>query len=154
MPDHDQEDPFERPLKPSRPEQPKNEPVKSDPFEARNPEAGVSEQDMREVPTRWQRIKEHRAFKPVLAVGALAAVGGVALLTSRSPEALKQVSAAVLEKIPEFAEAAFEGIGADGIRKSPTEHNVNEHQRLQHYGPGRTETKIIQVSSYSRGGGA
>lgn len=31
---------------------------------------------------------------------------------------------------------------------------VNGYQRLQNYGPGGTETKIVQVSPYSRGGSA
>lgn len=155
MPDHDQEGPFDRaqPLNPSRLQQPKDKSVQSEPIEVRNPEAtGACEQDMSQVPTRWQRIKEHPAFKPVLAVSALAAVGGVTFLTSRSPEAFKQVSAAVWEKIPEFTEAAFEGIGEEASRKSPIEHMVNGYQRLQHYGPGGTEAKFVQVSPYSRGG--
>lgn len=156
MPDHDQEGPFDRaqPLKPSRLQQPKDQSVKSAPIEVRNPEAGACEQDMSQVPTRWQRIKEHPAFKTSIAVGALAAVGGVTFLTLRSPEAFKQVSAAVLEKIPGFTEAAFEGIREEASRKSPIEHMVNGYQRLQHYGPGGTETKFVQVSPYSRGGGA
>lgn len=109
---------------------------------------------MSQSPTPWQRIKEHPAFKTGLAVGALAAAGAVTLLTLRSPEAFKQVSTALLEKVPEFTEAAFEGIGDEAIRKSPTEHSVSGHPRLQHYGLGRTETKIVQVSPYSRGGSA
>lgn len=155
MPDHDQEGPFDRaqPLDPSRLQQPKDKPAKSEPNELPNPEAaGACEQDMSQGPTRWQRIKEHPAFKTGLAVGALAAVGGVAFLTARSPEAFKQVSAAVWEKIPEFTEAGFEGIGKEASRKSPIEHMVNGYQRLQHYGPGGTEAKFVQVSPYSRGG--
>ncbi|MCD5341537.1 hypothetical protein LR392_04755 [Arthrobacter sp. AK04] len=154
MPDHDQEGPFDRaqPLDPSRLQQPKDKSVQSEPNEPRKPDAAEScEQDMSQVPTRWQRFKEHPAFKTGLAVGALAAVGGVTFLTLRSPEAFKQVSTALLEKVPEFTEAAFEGMGDEVIRKSPTEHSVSGHQRLQHYGPGRTESKIVQVSSYSRG---
>lgn len=109
---------------------------------------------MSQGPTRWQWIKEHPAFKTGLAVSALAAVSGVAFLTARSPEAFKQVSTALLEKVPEFTEADFEGIGREAIRKSPTEHSVSGYQRLQHYGPGRTETRMVQVSPYSRGGSA
>jgi hypothetical protein len=157
VPDHDQEGPFDRaqPLEPSHSQQPKDKPVQSESNGLPNPEAaGASEQDMSQGPTRWQRIKEHPAFKTGLAVGALAAVGGVAFLTARSPEAFKQVSTALLGKVPEFTETAFEGIGDEAIRKSPTEHSVSGHPRLQHYGPGRTETKIVQVSPYSRGGSA
>ncbi|MFJ6377998.1 hypothetical protein ACIQH9_20050 [Pseudarthrobacter oxydans] len=155
MPDHDQEGPFDRaqPLDPLRLQQPKDNPAKSDPVEEHKLAAGTAEQDMSQTPTRWQRIKEHPAFKPV-AAGCLVAAGAVTLLTLRSPEAFKQVSTALLEKVPEFTEAAFEGIGDENIRKSPTEHSVSGHQRLQHHGPGRTETKIVQVSSYSRGGSA
>jgi hypothetical protein len=155
VPDHDQEGPFDRaqPLNPSRLQQPKDKSVQSEPIEVPNPEAaGACEQDMSQGPTRWQRIKEHPAFKTGLAVGALAAAGAVTLLTLKSPEVFKQVSAAVWEKIPEFTEAAFEGIGEEASRKSPTEHNVSGHQRVQHYGPGGTETKFVQVSPYSRGG--
>ena len=123
-------------------------------MEVRRPEPGTREQDMSRVPTRWQRIKENPAFKPVLALGGLVTVGGVALLTLRSPEGIKQVSAAVLEKFPEFMGAAFEGIGEESRRKSPIEHMVNGYQRVQHYGPGGSETKTVQVLPYSRGGGA
>jgi hypothetical protein len=154
VPGHDQESPFDRaqPLNPSRLQQPKDKSVQSEPIEVRPEAAGACEQDMSQDPTRWQRIKEHPAFKTGLAVGALAAAGAVTLLTLRSPEAFKQVSTALLEKVPEFTEAAFEGIGDEAIRKSPTEHSVSGHQRLQRYGPGGTETKFVQVSPYSRGG--
>lgn len=154
MPDHDQEGPFHRaqPRMPSRPLQPKDKSVEPDPVEARTPERGVSEQDGSQTPTRWQRIKEHPAFKPVVA-GCLVAVG-VTYLTLRSPEAAKQISTALLEKVPEFTGAASDGIGDEAIRKSPAEHNVSGHQRLQHYGPGRKETKFVNVSPYSRGGSA
>lgn len=154
MPDHDQERPFDRVPLPSRLEQPIDKPAKSDPTEVRKPDAGTFEQDISEVPTRWQRIKEHPAFKPVLAVSGVVAVGGITLLTLRSQEGIKQVNAAALAKVPEFTEAAFEGIGEMASRKSPVEHMVNGYQRLQHYGPGGTEAKIVEISSYLRGASA
>lgn len=120
----------------------------------RTHEADAGEQDMSRIPSRWQRIKEHRAFKPGLAVVGLVAVAGVTHLTSRPHEGITQVSAAVLEKFPEFMGVAFEGSGEETSRKSPIEHSVNGYQRLQKYGPGRTETKIVQISPYSRGGSA
>lgn len=156
MPDHDQEGPFDRaqPLKPSPLGQSKDKPAKSDPIAVRKPETGTCEQDMSQNPTRWRRIKAHPTFKPVLVVGGLVAVGGIAVLTLRSTEAIKQVSAAVLENVPEFTGMAFEGILEEASRKSPIEHMVSGYPRLQHYGPGGTKTKIVQISPYSRGGSA
>lgn len=139
---------------PSRLGQPIEEPGKSDPTEVHKPDAATCEQDVSEVPTRWQRIKEHPAFKPVLAVSGLVAVGGITLLALRSQEGISQVSAAVLAKVPDFTEAAFESVGEVASRKSPVEHMVNGYQRLQHYGPGGTEAKFVEVSSYLRGGSA
>lgn len=144
MPNHDHKRPFARAGK--------LKPAESAPIDPGMPEKDTCEQDMSLLPTRWQRMKEHPAFKPALAVGGLLAVGGVTLLTLRSPEGIKPVSTAVLEKVPEFIGAAFEGIGETTSSRSPIEHMVNGYSRLQHYGPGSTETKIVQISSYLRGG--
>lgn len=107
-----------------------------------------------QIPSRWQRIKEHRAFKPGLAVVGFVAVAGIALVTSRLNEETDQFSAAPWERLPESMLAASEGVGDGTSRKSPNEHMVNGHQRLQKYGPGGTQMKVVQVSSYSRGNSA
>lgn len=156
MPNHDQEGLFDRArkLKPSRFRQPKDNRAKSDANEVHRTEPDVCEQDMSEISTRWQRIKESPAFKPVLTAGGLAVAGGVLLLALRSQEGMNQVSAVVLEKIPELTGAAFEAIREEASRRSPVEHAVKGYERLQHFGPGGTETKIVQILPYSRGGSA
>lgn len=153
MPDYDQKDPFDRARPQSALEQPIEKPARSGPTEVEKPVANSGQEDISEVPTRWQRIRKHPAFKPVLAITGLAAVGGVALLTIRSQEGLEQVNA-VFAKVPEITEAAFQGVGEVASRKSPVEHAVSGYQRGQHYGPGGTEEKIVQISSYLRGGSA
>lgn len=156
MPDLDQEDPFDgdRPLEPSSLGQPKDKPAKSESIGVRKHEAKTGEQDMSQIPSRWERIKEHRAFKPGLAVVGLMAAVGVTLLTSRPDEGTEQLSSAGAERVPASTLPASEGIGEEPSRKSPNEHMVNGHQRLQKFGPDGTQTKVVQVSPYSRGGSA
>lgn len=147
MRDHDQEDPADQPpsSRPSRPEQPNDKPAKS--------EASCCEQGTSQIPTRWQRIKQHPAFKTVLAVG-IAVVGGAVVLATRSDEEIEQAGTSALKANHESTEVAFADIEGEAIRKSPSEHLVSGHQRSQHYGPGGTETKIVQISPHSRGGTA
>lgn len=154
MSKHGQEGPLDRvhPLNPSRLEQPKDKPAKSDLTEVRRPEVGTCEQDVRQIMTHWQRIKKHPAFKAVLSVGGFGAICGVTVLTLKLHEGTGYLSDTVLEKAPEITEAAFDGIRGEAIRKTPSEHLVSGHQRSQHYGPGRTETKTVQISPHSRGG--
>ncbi|PRA09854.1 hypothetical protein CQ010_16515 [Arthrobacter sp. MYb211] len=108
---------------------------------------------MSDTPTRWRRFKKHPAVKTGLAVGGAAAVGALALLAWRSQEGIKQASSALIENVPEFT-ATFESIGKEVPKQSPTEHAVKAHSRLQHYGPGRTEVKMVPILSYTRGGNA
>ena len=131
-----------------------DKPAKYDPTDVGKPEAGNCEPIRSEIPTRWRRIKEHSVFKPVLAAAGLVAVGGVVFLTSKSQEGSEQTSAAILDAFSELARTAFEGIGAGTSRKPPIEHTVNGYERIQHFGPGGTETRVVQVPSYSRGGRA
>lgn len=113
---------------------------------------------MSQIPTRWQRIKghpafKHPAFKTVLAVG-IAVVGGAVVLATRSDDEIEQAGTSALKANHESTEAAFADIGGEAIRRSPSEHLVSGHQRSQHYGPGGTEIKIVQISPHSRGGTA
>lgn len=152
MQDQDQEDPTDRshPFKPSRPEQPKDDPV--------NPDESSCEQDVSQNPTHKQRFKEYpafkrRAFKTVLAVG-IAVIGGAVVWASRSDEEIEQAGTSVLKGARETSDAGFEGAGEGASRKSPSEHLVGGHERSQHYGPNGAETRTIKVSPYSRGGSA
>ncbi len=158
MPDHDEadtsDDSADGMSEPSGSGQIPDKSDESDRLEVPEFEAGAHEQDPGHLLTRWRRIKDHPAFRPVLVAGGLVAVGGI-MLALRSPEGVKQVSAKVLEDIPEVARAAaFRTIGEEASRMSPVEHIVNGYERLQHYGPGRAETKIVKVSAYLRGGAA
>lgn len=144
MRDQDQEDPTDQPPA-TRPEQPDDKPAKS--------EASSGEQGTSQVPTRWQRIKQRPAFNTALAVG-IAVAGGAVILAIRSDEEIEQAGTSTLKSKHESTEAAFAGIRGETIRKSPSEHLVSGHQRSQHYGPGGTETKIVQISPHSRGGTA
>lgn len=147
MRDQDQEDPADQQpsSRPSRPENPNDKPAKS--------EASGCEQGTSPIPTRWQRIKRHPGFKTALAVG-IAVVGGAVALATRSDEKIEQADTLASKANHASTEATFACIGGEATRKSPSEHLVSEHQRSQRYGPGRTETKTVQISSHSRGGTA
>lgn len=154
MPDHDREDPLDRVRPPARLEPPNEKLVRYDSTEAQRSDTSTCEQDTNEVPTRWQRIKEHPALKPVLVVSGIVAAGGITLLTLRAPEGIKQVAAAALVKVPEYTETAFGGIAEVASRRSPVQHVVNGYERVQRYGPGGTEAKIVKISSHIRGSSA
>lgn len=66
--------------------------------------------------------------------------------------ALGGVSTVALAKVPEYTETAFHALAEVASRKSPVEHVVNGYQRLPRDGPGGTEAKIVEISSYLRGG--
>ena len=154
MPDHDREGPSDRARLPPRPKQPIEKLVPYDSTEARKPDKTTCEQGTNEVPTRWQRLREHPALKPVLVVSGVVAVSGITFLTLRTPDGIKQVSAAALAKVPEYTETAFVGIAEVASRRSPVQHMVNGYQRVQRYGPSGTEAKIVEISSYIRGSSA
>ncbi|GAA1350976.1 hypothetical protein GCM10009636_10750 [Arthrobacter koreensis] len=154
MPDHDREDPLDRARLPARLEQPNDKLVRYHSAEAQRSDMNTCEQDANEVPTRWQRIQEHPALKPVLVVSGIVVACGITLLTWRTPEGIKHVAAAALVKVPEYTESAFDSIAEVASRRSPVQHVVNGYERVQRYGPGGTEAKIIKISSHIRGGSA
>lgn len=105
-----------------------------------------------ESSTRWQRIKEHRYFKPALAVGSAVVIGGIAIVAAKSPEAREAVKTTILDGLSEVVHETGDVTSEASGRKSPAGHTVSSHERLQHFGPGRTETKMVPIQSYPRGG--
>lgn len=117
-----------------------------------NSENGNSDQTDGESSTRWQRIKGHRYFKPALALGGFVVLGGVALLATKSPEARETVKASILDGLLEVRHEPSDVRSEAPKRTSPARHTVTGHERRQHFGPGRTETRMVPIQSYPRGG--
>lgn len=117
-----------------------------------NSEDVNSEQTDGESSTRWQRVKEHRYFKPALAIGGFVVLGGVTLLATKSPEIKYSVKASILDGLSEFVFESDDATSDASKRKSPVGHTVGGHNRRQPYGPGRTETKMVPIQPYTRGG--
>lgn len=123
-------------------------------LEVHEPGECRDEQHGNEAQSRWHRFKQHPAFKPVLGAGGIAALGVVTLLTVRSPEEPEQSGIGTLDHVSDFTGTDTDGIDREVSRRSPSPHRVSGHPRTQHYGIGGTETKIVQIPPYSRGGEA
>lgn len=105
-----------------------------------------------ESSTRWQKIKEHRLFKPALAVGSAVVIGGIAFVAAKSPATSETVKALIVDGLLAVAPEADHAASEASKRKPPAEHPVGGHQRNQRFGPGRAETKVVEIGPYTRGG--
>lgn len=102
-------------------------------------------------PPLWRRVVEHKTFLPtVITLGSLVA-GGIALMVTRSPGAAREVAGRVSTHAPQLSSVANKVLEATA-RMSPAEHLVSGYQRVQHFGPGGVDTRVIQVAPYMRGG--
>ncbi|MBP2412042.1 hypothetical protein JOF48_000841 [Arthrobacter stackebrandtii] len=117
-----------------------------------NSENDHSEQAEEGSTTRWQRIKGHRYFKPALAIGGLVTIGGISFFAAKSPEAREAAKDLFIDGLSEIVHESGNVTSEASKRKSPAGHTVSSHERRQHFGPGRTETKTVPIPSYPRGG--
>lgn len=97
-------------------------------------------------PSGFRRIVAHKAFVP-----SVLAVVGVALLATRALEPLPRLMRAVAAR-PEVAIGVLETVADVATRNSPVEHVVRSYERLQHYGVGGAESKLVHIASHARGG--
>jgi len=136
------------PLKQSQGASAVSGPAEASDLEIESPELGTAAP----IASRWHRINSHPAFGPVLTLTGLVAGLGLTILMSRSPQASKQIVAAVREAVPDRCPKNLLANANQITRTPPIEHMVSGHKRLQHYGPGGSQTKLVKVQSYSRGG--
>lgn len=108
--------------------------------------------EMEKVPSRWQRVRRHPAYRPVtLLIGVGLAIGAYALVVS--PDETEDVDEDSSTEVQnQNNEAQIKGVQVLWNRKSPIEHTVGLHERRQSFGPAREHEKVIQINPYTRGG--
>ena len=132
----------------SVPEPSRSQSATPHPLDASEQALGPDERDENAIPTRWKRLRGNSTLKKVATVGSFLVVGGgVALLALSQREGGKPANATNLDNIIDIADDIAKNIA----RRSPEEHAVKSHTRKQRYGPGRTETRTVNIRSYSRG---
>lgn len=87
---------------------------------------------------RWHQFRNSGALGPTLKLaGGAVAVAAVLLLPSSSRKSLIGPAGQVLEK---------------ALRTSPVKHAVSGYTRIQHFGTGNAQTKVVTIAPFVRGG--
>jgi hypothetical protein len=101
-------------------------------------------------PSGWRRVVGHKAFVPsAMALATL--VGAVAVLVTHLPESTLPVLRTFVARRPDLTVGVPEKVADVVKRTSPVEHMVRSYGRSQPCGPGRTERKMVEIASHSRG---